>query len=215
MAIVLKPCCESMLVADLTKSGNIFICDHIGNKTTKIPKETVSDVRRTYNCSAERRDIRNWIIAICILESLDHIVCPVLTTSLVTVLNNDFECLAVLGRNTLEDLAEIVVEMSADMLLAHLVSLQSTSLFRRRAAFNTSCKHSSTGNNPCALRYIPCQGAVRSHIRCNVDYLCSLKHICIIIFRLIAPEIVIPHRKRIRVHLCKSLFSKELNLRLL
>ena len=141
MTIVLKPCCEPMLVAHLAKTGNILICYHISNKTTKIPEETVSDVRRTDNCSAERRDIRHWIIAICFLESLDHIVCPVLATCFVTILNNDLECLAILCRDTLDNLAEIVVEMSADMLLAHLVCLKTTSFLRCRAAFNSSCKH--------------------------------------------------------------------------
>ena len=168
MAVILKPGGETVGIGNLTEPTHIVVGNLVGDEPAKIPEETVGHILAAHNDTAHHRDERNRVIAVGCLEILDHVVGPVLTAGFVAVLDTDLESLAVLGRDSPEDLSKIVVEMCADVLLAHLVGLQAGSLHRCRRTDGSGRKHGSVHHDPLPCRNIPDEGAVFGDIFSDV-----------------------------------------------
>ena len=124
MTVTLKPCGESMSVAYLFQTSDIFIGYAIGNETSYIPKETVALVGIAHNVTVICGQMWDHRVAVFLLKLVDHLIGKVLSTSFVAILYHYSECGAILFGDALQDLPDEGDEMSLDVLAAHLVDLK-------------------------------------------------------------------------------------------
>ena len=155
VSVVFQPGSETVFVADFTETRYIFVGHLVGYQATEVPKEAVCHFRTSHDNTVQCRDVGSRVVAVCFLEVFQHGVCPVLATGFIAVFHDDAESLAVLGRDTLHYLSDVIVEMGTNVFLAHLVRFQSGAFLRCRTVDYTGRKHSCTGNDPSTFRNIP------------------------------------------------------------
>lgn len=78
-------------------------------------------LRAIHHITVISRQVRQRIIAVPLPERFEEIIGKILAAGFVTILDHHLECLAVLRRDTLENLSDKIVEMRLDMRPAHLV----------------------------------------------------------------------------------------------
>ena len=196
MAITLEPGGESVAVAHLAQSAHIVIGNAVGNEPTQIPQETLALVLRTDDRSVERGKVGDGVVAIACAERLGHIISPVESAGLVTVLYYYLEGSAVLGRNAPQDFAQEGIEMGSHMLSAHLVHLVSSGFLAGWCIGHTRRSHSRAQYGPSSLGRFPHQRTVLLHVGSEVNDLGGLRDSHPLRLLLRAPHVLSPHGQR-------------------
>ena len=212
MAVIFQPGRQAVFMALLPQPADIIIRDTVGDEPAKIPKETVGDILAPDNRPMQNRKIRKRIVTIGLLETLRHIVGPILPSGLVTILHNHFEGPAILCRNTAQYLSDKGIEMARHMLLAHLIDLKPQSLGAGRTVRHGRRTHGQALHPPFPGRDFPTQRSVAETCG-NILHCTRIDRQRFLYDGLRFPKIVMPHGKRRLEHLCKRLFREAFHLR--
>ena len=200
MPVALQPGFQPVPVGPFAKAAHIIVGHTVCHQTAEVPQESVALVHASDHNTLQDREIRDWIIPICLLEHFRHIVRPVLASGLVAVFHHHLPGAAVLRGNAANQFSHKSFVVTGQIRFAHLVHFQARSFRNSGGIGDAGALHITGQHRPLPFRHLPDQLSILqpgSQVHHGRRIHAQLGGIG---FGRGFPHIVTPQRKRLLVH---------------